>query len=125
MSDEHTAAARFQSCRWATTEYCNHADVRAYSGRKGFDPQAWCPGCALFKPKRQSRRVAPAKIRCVSPKAGITLDLRGSSSALDCLPPRVREAYRLRLLAIRGDTAVGGPLEEAGPTADPTCPEPR
>ena len=56
------AVVRFRSCRWrkppedGETECCTHRDVLPLTGTKGFDPEAWCPGCAFFKLRRNPRK---------------------------------------------------------------------
>lgn len=55
---------RFRSCRWykATegdvSEHCTHRDVLPLAGTSGFNPEAWCPDCALYKLRRGARRPA-------------------------------------------------------------------
>jgi hypothetical protein len=57
------AQARFLACRWHADvddqKYCSNRDVLPYAGKRGFDPEAWCPDCALYKlrrtPKKQPR----------------------------------------------------------------------
>jgi hypothetical protein len=53
------ADARFQSCRWRKAEtppYCSHPEVLPFAGTNGFKPEAWCPGCAFYKLRRNPRR---------------------------------------------------------------------
>jgi hypothetical protein len=53
------AEARFQSCRWRKAEtppYCSHPEVLPFAGTTGFKPEAWCPGCAFYKLRRNPRR---------------------------------------------------------------------
>ena len=57
------AQARFRACRWHAEaddqKYCSNRDVLPYAGKGGFDPEAWCPDCTLYKlrrtPKKQPR----------------------------------------------------------------------
>ena len=57
------AEVRFRACRWHTDadgqRFCSNRDVLPYAGKSGFDPEAWCPDCTLYKlrrtPKKQSR----------------------------------------------------------------------
>ena len=55
------SAGRFERCRWRTAPdggdpaYCTHRDVRPYAGTSGFNPLAWCPDCAHYKPRRGAR----------------------------------------------------------------------
>ena len=61
--DASPAQARFRACRWHAEaddqQYCSNRDVLPYAGKRGFDPEAWCPDCALYKlrrtPKKQPR----------------------------------------------------------------------
>jgi hypothetical protein len=56
------AVLRFRSCRWrrppedGEAECCTHRDVLPLTGTHGFDPEAWCTGCALFKLRRNPRK---------------------------------------------------------------------
>ncbi len=53
------AEARFQSCRWRKPEtppFCSHPEVLPFAGTNGFKPDAWCPGCAFYKLRRNPRR---------------------------------------------------------------------
>ena len=55
------AVARFRSCRWheqkdGAAEYCSHQDVLPYAGRNGFNAGAWCPECAFYKVRRNTRK---------------------------------------------------------------------
>lgn len=56
------ARARFAACRWHAPQddggssYCSHRDVLPYAGTNGFNPEAWCPDCDLFKVRRSARR---------------------------------------------------------------------
>jgi hypothetical protein len=56
------AVVRFRSCRWrkppedGEAECCTHRDVLPLTGTKGFDPEAWCPGCAFYKLRRTPKR---------------------------------------------------------------------
>jgi hypothetical protein len=57
------AELRFQACRWHSDtdgqRFCSNRDVLPYAGKGGFDPEAWCPDCTLYKlrrtPKKRSR----------------------------------------------------------------------
>ena len=57
------AEVRFRACRWHADadgqRFCSNRDVLPYAGKGGFDPEAWCPDCTLYKlrrtPKKQSR----------------------------------------------------------------------
>ena len=61
QAGDDAPAGRFETCRWRTAPggddapYCSHRDVLPYAGTSGFSPQAWCPDCAHFKPRRASR----------------------------------------------------------------------
>lgn len=123
MSDKRTAVARFQSCRWTIAEYCNHPDVRPFSGRTGFDAQAWCAECSHYKRKPRARPAAQTAVSRPSLKPEITLDYRGCSRPLDCLPFKARETYRLRLLEFGGDTLGTVPSAERKPMADARDPD--
>ena len=56
------ASVRFASCRWHALQdaggspYCSHRDVLPYAGTNGFNPEAWCPDCDLFKVRRSARK---------------------------------------------------------------------
>jgi hypothetical protein len=56
------AVLRFRSCRWrkppedGEAECCTHRDVLPLTGTRGFDPEAWCVGCTLFKLRRTPRK---------------------------------------------------------------------
>ena len=54
------AQARFKGCRWYAKdddqEYCSNRDVLPYAGRGGFDPEAWCPDCTLYKLRRTPKK---------------------------------------------------------------------
>ncbi len=56
------AATRFHSCRWrkapenGSGECCGHRDVLPLTGANGFDAEAWCPECALYKLRRTPRK---------------------------------------------------------------------
>lgn len=61
---ESPAVLRFKSCRWHETQsggasYCNNRDVLPFAGKDGFEPEAWCPDCAMFKVKRVVRKRPP------------------------------------------------------------------
>ena len=58
---ESPAVARFKSCRWHETQdggasYCSNRDVLPFAGKNGFEPEAWCPDCTMFKVKRVVRK---------------------------------------------------------------------
>jgi hypothetical protein len=58
------AVLRFKSCRWRRppdegTECCGHRDVLPIAGATGFDPEAWCPGCAFYKLRRTPKKRSP------------------------------------------------------------------
>lgn len=52
------AVARFRKCRWSVQEeepeYCSNPDVLPYAGKSGFNAEAWCPDCTLYKLRRQA-----------------------------------------------------------------------
>ena len=56
------AQARFQACRWrraaenGTPACCGHRDVLPMTGANGFDPEAWCPACDLYKLRRITKK---------------------------------------------------------------------
>jgi hypothetical protein len=56
------AIERFKSCRWRKAaengipECCGHRDVLPMTGTNGFDPEAWCPGCAYYKLRRTPKK---------------------------------------------------------------------
>ena len=55
------AVARFRACRWheqieGAAEYCSHGEVLPYSGKHGFNADAWCPDYTFFKVRRKVRR---------------------------------------------------------------------
>ena len=54
------AQARYRACRWHTEaddqKYCSNRDVLPYAGKGGFDPEAWCPDCTLYKLRRTSKK---------------------------------------------------------------------
>ncbi len=58
--DISPAQARFRACRWHTEAddqtYCSNRDVLPYTGKGGFDPEAWCPDCTLYKLRRTPRK---------------------------------------------------------------------
>jgi hypothetical protein len=67
---ETTAASaalqRFHSCRWrkppeegSPLDFCGHRDVQPMAGTTGFDPEAWCPDCALYKVRRIPKKRSP------------------------------------------------------------------
>jgi hypothetical protein len=57
-----TAQERFRSCRWSATgdpaipDHCTHRDVLPFAGTTGFNPEAWCPNCKLYKLRRTPRK---------------------------------------------------------------------
>jgi hypothetical protein len=56
------AVARFQACRWrkpaekGTPECCGHRDVLPMTGANGFDAEAWCSDCGLYKLRRTPKK---------------------------------------------------------------------
>ena len=54
------AEARFKACRWQAKgderDYCSNRDVLPYAGKGGFDPEAWCPDCTLYKLRRTPKK---------------------------------------------------------------------
>ena len=61
--DEPTASlaeVRFRACRWHTDtddqQFCSNRDVLPYAGKGGFDPEAWCPDCTLYKLRRTPKK---------------------------------------------------------------------
>ena len=54
------AQTRFRACRWHAEDgdqrYCSNRDVLPYAGRGGFDPEAWCPDCTLYKLRRTPKK---------------------------------------------------------------------
>ena len=52
------AENRFRTCRWSVREdgpeYCSNPDVLPYAGKGGFNPEAWCLDCALYKLRRKA-----------------------------------------------------------------------
>ena len=61
------AQARFRACRWHAEaddqQYCSNRDVLPYAGKGGFDPEAWCPDCTLYKLRRTPRK-RPRPVVC-------------------------------------------------------------
>ncbi len=59
------AFARFRSCRWQQPienggqEFCTHREVKPYAGTTGFDPEAWCGDCQLYKLRRAPKKRTP------------------------------------------------------------------
>ncbi len=58
---ENVAEPRFKSCRWHETQdngsaYCGNRDVLPFAGKNGFNPDAWCPECKLYKLKRTTKK---------------------------------------------------------------------
>ena len=60
------AQARFQRCRWHVKDgdqrYCSNRDVLPFAGRGGFDPEAWCPDCTLYKLRRTPKKRPPPEV---------------------------------------------------------------
>ena len=60
------AFSRFRSCRWqqpaenGSAEFCTHREVKPYAGTTGFDPEAWCGDCQLYKLRRAPTKRTPA-----------------------------------------------------------------
>jgi hypothetical protein len=55
------AAERFLTCRWRVAEdgtpaHCGHRDVLPMAGTTGFNAEAWCTDCTLFKAKRVPKK---------------------------------------------------------------------
>ncbi|MDP1571670.1 MAG: hypothetical protein Q8L86_16870 [Vicinamibacterales bacterium] len=56
------AQERFLSCRWRRpaepggVDCCGHRDVLPMAGTTGFQAEAWCTDCALYKAKRAPRK---------------------------------------------------------------------
>ena len=54
------AQTRLRACRWHTEaddqQYCSNRDVLPYAGKGGFDPEAWCPDCTLYKLRRTPKK---------------------------------------------------------------------
>jgi hypothetical protein len=55
------AVERFRSCRWRRppedgSECCMHRDVLPMAGTTGFNPDAWCLECQVFKARRAPRK---------------------------------------------------------------------
>lgn len=62
------AMARFKSCRWRRPpedgpECCAHRDVLPIAGATGFDVEAWCLDCALYKLRRAPKKRLPDEYR--------------------------------------------------------------
>lgn len=60
------AVGRFNTCRWRSQDqgrFCTHRDVLPLSGKDGFNPDAWCGDCALFKVRRTPRKREPNEFR--------------------------------------------------------------
>ncbi len=57
------AELRFRACRWHTDtdgqRFCSNRDVLPYAGKGGFDPEAWCPDCTLYKLRRTPKKRPP------------------------------------------------------------------
>jgi hypothetical protein len=61
------AVLKFKSCRWRRppedgVECCTHRDVLPMAGTN-FNPEAWCPDCALFKLRRTPKKRNPDDYR--------------------------------------------------------------
>ena len=58
--EANPAQIRFRACRWHAElddqAYCSNRDVLPYAGKGGFDPEAWCPDCTLYKLRRTPRK---------------------------------------------------------------------
>jgi hypothetical protein len=60
------AVQKFHACRWRrpaeddTPECCSHRDVLPLTGTHGFDPEAWCKECTLFKLRRTPKKPEPS-----------------------------------------------------------------
>ena len=56
------AVEKFLSCRWRRpaetggVDCCGHRDVLPMAGTAGFQAEAWCTECALYKAKRVPRK---------------------------------------------------------------------
>lgn len=56
------AVERFRSCRWRKSadeglpECCGHRDVLPMTGANGFEAEAWCPECGLYKLRRTPKK---------------------------------------------------------------------
>jgi hypothetical protein len=56
------AAERFRTCRWrkaeedGTPQCCGHRDVLPLTGTSGFQAEAWCPECGLYKLRRTPKK---------------------------------------------------------------------
>ena len=54
------AQTRFKACRWHAEQddhgYCSNRDVLPYAGKGGFDPEAWCVDCTLYKLRRTPKK---------------------------------------------------------------------
>jgi hypothetical protein len=61
-TQKSAAVQRFESCRWrqapeeGAPAHCTHRDVLPMAGANGFDPEAWCTECALYKVRRTPRK---------------------------------------------------------------------
>jgi hypothetical protein len=57
------AETRFGKCRWSVQEdeqeYCSNPDVLPYAGKSGFNPEAWCLDCTLYKLRRKAQKRRP------------------------------------------------------------------
>ena len=65
---ENVAEPRFKSCRWHETQdngsaYCGNRDVLPFAGKNGFNPDAWCPECKLYKLKRTTKEAVDRQLR--------------------------------------------------------------
>ena len=54
------AEARFKKCRFHAESdnrtYCSNRDVLPYAGKSGFNPEAWCLECTLYKLRRTPKK---------------------------------------------------------------------
>ena len=54
------AVMKFKSCRWRSDpeagEFCTHRDVLPFAGKTAFNPESWCPECALYKLRRTPKK---------------------------------------------------------------------
>ena len=67
-SGQSPAVEKFKSCRWRRppdegVECCGHRDVLPIAGTSGFDPEAWCPDCTLYKLRRTPKKRDPDEYR--------------------------------------------------------------
>ena len=62
------ALMRFKSCRWRRPpedgpECCGHRDVLPIAGATGFDVEAWCVDCTLYKLRRAPKKHVAEDVR--------------------------------------------------------------